>query len=162
MAQTSRFNFSPYAFEPGTAFPQLLVTNTRPMLAFDASTDETCQWTAIAPQGLTGGITVKAYYCMASATSGTVVMGAAIEAITDGDTTPDLDSASSFAAATLGTVAVPGTAGVMDVLSIAISNTDSIAAGDYFRVLFYRDADSASDGASGDCYLTMLEVTDGN
>lgn len=47
-----------------------LRVNARYVLAFDAGTDETCYWTDIAPQGLSGTITVIVHYIMASATTG--------------------------------------------------------------------------------------------
>lgn len=162
MAQTSRIVFTPNAAEfPATAFPQLLLINQRPALAFDAAADEICYWTGVAPQGLTGAIVVKLYYIMASAASGNVVLVAQIEAITDADAT-DLDAGTSFDSAnTSATTAVPGTAGYMDVISITCTNADSIAAGDYFRLAVWRDVDP-NDTATGDLYLLAVEFTDGN
>ena len=80
---------------PSSNFPQLTQINQRPVLAYDAATDESAYWTDIAPQGLTGTLTLIITYCMASATSGTVGLQAQIEAVSDGDTV-DLDSATSF------------------------------------------------------------------
>jgi len=166
MAQTSRFIFTPYSAEfAGTAFPQVNVTNDttfRPILVFDATVDETCYWTAIAPQGLTGNLVLKIYYIMASATSGDVIVRSAVEAVTDGDAT-NLDAGVSFdtvndSAAT----AVPGTAGYMDVISLTLANKDNIAAGDYFRVSLTRYATSGSDTAAGDMNVLSVEFTDGN
>ena len=66
----TRFVGLPHGAEfPSSNFPQLTQINQRPALAFDAATDETAYWTDVAPQGLTGTITVLIYYAMASATS---------------------------------------------------------------------------------------------
>lgn len=145
---------------PSSNFPQLTQINQRPVLAFDASTDETAYWTDIAPQGLTGTLTLLVWYAMASATSGNVILQASIEAVTDGDSL-DLDSATSFDTVNSSSAtAVPGTAGFPDVISITLTNADSIAAADYYRISVNRDADNASDTATGDLYLLGFELRD--
>lgn len=156
----SRFVFLPYAAEfPESNFPQYLLVNRRPALAFDASTNETCQWTAVAPQGITGAFTAYVYYIMASATSGDVDVDVSVEAISDGDAI-DLDAGDSFDTAnSTDNTTVPGTAGYMDVISVTLTNNDSLAAGDYFRLRLTRDA--ASDTATGDMYVLAVELRDG-
>ena len=108
----TRANLLPCAAEfPSSNFPQLLLSNRRPALAFDAATSETAYWTLIAPQGLTAPYSVTITYAMASATSGNVIFRAAVEAITDGDAT-DTDATTSFDTAnSSATTAVPATAG---------------------------------------------------
>jgi hypothetical protein len=158
----SRFVFTPYSAEyPTSNFPQILPVNARPVLAFDAATDETCYWTSIAPQGLTGTITVIISYIMASATSGAARWQAAIEAVSDGDST-DLDATTSFDTANSAGATVPGTVGHIDQVSITMTNADSIAAGDYFRLSLNRDADgtSGTDDATGDAYVLACELRD--
>jgi len=146
---------------PASNFPALVVVNRRPALAFDAATDETCYWTLVAPQGLTGTLTLVISYIMASATSGAVGFQAAVEAVTDGDAT-DLDAGTSFDTANSSSfVTVPGTAGYLDQVSITLTNADSIAAADYVRISLNRDADNASDTAAGDCYVLAVELRDG-
>lgn len=157
----TRFVGLPHSAEfPTSNFPQLTQINQRPVLAFDAATDETCYWSDVAPQGLTGTITLLIYYVMASATSGAVIFQAQIEAVTDGDAT-DLDATTSFDSVNnSATTTVPGTAGYIDVISITMTNADSLAAGDYYRIAVNRDANNASDTASGDCYLLAVELRD--
>lgn len=156
----TRFVGTPFSAEfPASNYPQLTLSNRRPVLGFDAATDETAYWTGIAPQGLTGTITVVITYAMASATSGNIYWQAALEAISDGDAT-DTDSATSFDTANSGNGAVPGTAGYIDQISITMTNADSIAAADYFRLSVNRDADNASDTATGDAYLLAVELRD--
>lgn len=160
----SRLLLTPYSAEfPDTNFAALLTVNSterRPVLAFDATTDEAAMWTAVVPQGFTGTVTAHVYYMMASATSGDVVWAVTVEAVTDGDTL-DLDAASGYGTVNTATAAtVPGTAGYLDVVSVTLSNLDSAAAGDYLRIKLTRDADNGSDTAAGDAYALCLELRD--
>lgn len=159
----TRAVFLPYSAEfPSTNFPQLTLSNRRPVLAFDASTDETAYWTGVAPQGLTGSITLVLTIAMASATSGTVGIQAQLEAITDADAT-DTDATTSFDSVNnSASTTVPGTAGYIKQISITMTNADSIAAADYFRLSINRDADGSAitDSATGDMYLLAAELRD--
>jgi hypothetical protein len=156
----TRAVFTPLSAEfPASNFPQLTISNRRPVLAFDAATDETAYWTGIAPQGITGAVTVVVTYAMASATTGNIYWQAQLEAITAADAT-DTDAATSFDTANSGNGAVPGTAGYIAQISITMTNADSIAAADYFRLSVNRDADNASDTATGDAYLLAVELRD--
>jgi len=159
----TRFVGTPFAAEfPATNFPQLLLSNRRPVLAFDAATDETAYWTFVAPQGLTGTLTLVLTIAMASATSGTVGIQAQLEAITDGDST-DTDATTSFDSVNNSTsTTVPGTAGYIKQISITLTNADSIAAADYVRLSVNRDADGSAvtDSATGDMYLLAAELRD--
>lgn len=158
----TRFVGTPLNAEfPATAFPQLIPINNRPVLAYDAAADENAHWASIAPQGLTGAITVVITYIMASATSGAVRFQAALEAITDNDST-DLDAADSFDTDNSNGETVPATAGFPSQLSITMTNADSLAAADYYRLRVRRDADgtSGTDDATGDCYVLAVELRD--
>lgn len=133
----------------------------RPYLAFDATTDESAEWTFVAPQGLTGAITVAIFYRMAAATTGAVRWEAILEAISDGDSV-DTDSASSFDSTNNNGATVPGTAGHIDVILITMTNADSIAAGDYCRLRINRDANgtTGTDDATGDAQFLAAELRD--
>lgn len=156
----TRFIGTPYSAEfPASNFPALTLSNRRPVLAFDAGTDETAYWSFIAPQGITGTITCVVTYAMASATTGAVYWQAALEAITAADAV-DTDATTSFDTANSGNGTVPATAGYMQQISITMTNADSIAAGDYVRLSVNRDADNASDTATGDAYLLAVEIRD--
>jgi hypothetical protein len=147
---------------PASNFPQLTQSNQRPVLAFDAATDETAYWTDVAPQGLTGTITLIVTIAMASATSGTVGIQAQLEAITDGDAT-DTDATTSFDTVNnSASTTVPATAGYIKQISITMTNADSIAAADYYRLSINRDADGSAitDSATGDMYLLAAELRD--
>lgn len=160
----TRFVGTPFSAEfPSSNFPQLTLSNRRPVLAFDAATDETAYWTDIAPQGLTGTITLVITYAMASATSGTVGFQGQIEAITDGDST-DTDATTSFDSVNNSTsTTVPATAGYIDQISITMTNADSLTAADYYRLSLNRDADGSAitDSATGDAYVLAVELRDG-
>jgi hypothetical protein len=157
---STRFVGGPLAAEfPASNYPQLTLSNRRPVLGFDASTDETAYWTFVAPQGFTGAVTLVLYYAMASATSGNIYWQGQLEAITPGDST-DTDATTSFDTANSGNGAVPATAGYMQAISITMTNADSIAAGDLVRLSVNRDADNASDTAAGDAYLFAVELRD--
>lgn len=148
---------------PSTNFPALMTihsTERRMVLAYDASTSETAMWTMIAPQGLTGTLTVVIKYVMASATTGGVAFDVAVEAVTDGDST-DLDAATSYDSVNGGSDAsVPGTAGYPGEISITLTNNDSMAAGDQVRISIARDIADGNDTATGDCYFTSAEFRD--
>lgn len=156
----SRFVFTPFSAEFGSSgFPELRMSNGRPVLAFDATTDETCYWTTVAPQGITGTMYLVVYYAMASATSNAVVFQAAVESITPGDAT-DTDATTSFDTANSNSGSVPATAGYLESITVTLTNADSMAAGDYVRFRLNRDADSGSDTATGDCYVFAVEFRD--
>jgi hypothetical protein len=155
-----RFVLLPGAAEfPASDFPQLQRINDRPVLAFDASTNETARWTAVIPAGWTGTVTAKIYYMMAAATAGDVDIDVAVEAVSDGDAL-DLDAASSFDTTnSTDNTTVPGTAGYMDVIAVTLTNADGAAAGDLVRFALTRDA--ASDTAAGDMYVLAVAIADG-
>lgn len=148
---------------PTSNFPQPLRINNRPVLAFDATTDETCYWTVFVPQGWTGTITAVISYMMASATSGAVGLQVQVEAFTDGDAV-DLDATTSFDTVNnSASTTVPGTAGHIDQISITLTNNDASAAADYIRFSLNRDADGSAitDDATGDLYFLGMEIRDG-
>lgn len=160
----TRLILNPFSAEfPASNFPQLLMVNRRPVLAFDAATDETAYWTAVAPQGVTGTWTAVLSLMLASATSGAVGFQVQVEAVTTADAT-DLDAATSFDTVNnSASTTVPATAGYLFQISITLSNMDSVAAADYLRFSVNRDADGSAitDSAAGDVYLLGVEIRDG-
>lgn len=158
----SRRTFLPWAAEFGASgFPQLVNAGPGPALAFDADTLEACYFTDIAPQDLTGALTLVVYYIMASATAGAVRFLAQVEAVTPGDAL-DLDAATSFDASNHNGGTVPGTAGYLGSISITLTNADGIAAGDYYKIVLARDAagTTGTDSATGDAYVLAVELRD--
>lgn len=112
-----------------------------------------------APTPLTTPLTLIVTYRMTSATANNVKFRAALEAITDGDST-DTDAASSFDTDNdTGDVTVPGTAGFIDQLSLTLTNNDSVAAGDLCRLRLTRLTPSGT-AASGDMEILAVELRD--
>jgi hypothetical protein len=104
-----------------------------------------------------GGVTVYLHYAMTSATADTVDWDVAWERI--GDQQLDIDADSFAAVNSVDNTTVPGTAGLVDVVSVAFTDgadMDSVAAGEYFRLKVTRDA--ASDDATGDAELLFVEL----
>lgn len=149
------------AHYPFTASPEFRYVFGRPVLAFDANTDESCAFTVHAPQGLTGTLTATLNLFMASATTGNVEFEVQVEAVSPGDTTPNMGTATSFDTVNNGSVSVPGTAGHFFQIAVTLTNKDDIQPGDYVRISVARDADDATnDTATGDCYFLSLSLRD--
>ncbi|MHC4346284.1 MAG: hypothetical protein ACYSUP_16535, partial [Planctomycetota bacterium] len=94
---------------------------------------------------------------MSSATSGTVDWDVAFERI--GDQQQDIDSDGFASAKSVDDTTVPGTSGLVDVVSVSFSDgseMDSIQASEGLRIKVTRDA--ASDDASGDAELLFVEL----
>lgn len=155
---TTRAGFTPFGAEfPASNFPALTTVNDRPVLAFDAATNETCYWTFVAPQGLTGTLSIIVHLFGNAAGTNSTYWQAALEAITPDDAV-DLDSTTSFDTDNTGNVAMPATQGHQTSVSITLTNADSIAAGDYVRLRLNRDADNGSDNFAADAYVTLVEL----
>lgn len=143
-----------------TSPPGLAFSNSIPKVLFDDTTPEAMYWQFRMPQNYASAPVFKLQYSMASATADDVDFEVSVMAVTDGDS-QDLD-AESYDTVNSGNKTVPGTAGYLDEISIALSNADSLAAGDYVRIKMERDADDATnDDATGDCevWATSLEYT---
>jgi hypothetical protein len=128
------------------------------VLDFDASTNESAVFQYIMPQAYSGGgVTVYIHYAMSSATTNTIDWDVAFERI--GDQQQDMDSDGFAAANSVDNTTVPGTSGLVDIVSVAFTDgadMDSVAAGEGFRLKVTRDA--ASDDATGDAELWGLEI----
>jgi len=160
MATTRKEFFPDGAHFPTANFPAQVVLasgGNRLTLAYDAAVDETAYWSMIAPQGVTGALSLKVHYCMASATTGAVYFQAQVEAITPADAT-DLDAGTSFDTANSGNGTVPATAGYEQVISITLTAKDNWTDGDLIRIALSRDADNASDTATGDALFLAAEL----
>lgn len=124
---------------------------------FDDSSVEQMVFVGRLPANFASALVAKIQYAMASANSGKVDKEVSVMAVTDGDA-QDLD-ADSYDTPNAGNETVPGTAGHMSEISIALTNADGAAAGDYLRIKLERDADDATDDtATGDCELRNFVV----
>jgi len=137
--------------------PGLEWFNSKIRLLFDDSTDEITHITFRMPENYASAPVLKAQYSMASATSGNVIIACQVMAVTDGDSAA-VDTDSYDTVNTSSATAVPGTAGYIDEISLTLTNADSLAAGDWIALKFSRDANNASDTATGDLELIALSL----
>ena len=119
---------------------------------FDASTDEHIYYQFLMPDNYASAPVVDVYYKAASSTADTVAFGAQMAAVTSADET-DLD-ANLLDSANGGTSTSPATAGWMDVVSITMTNADSVAANDFVILCVYRDI--SEDAAAGDLEVPLV------
>lgn len=146
---------------PAANIATLDLRNFHPVLDFDATTDEEAVWTNKLSSYDGGGITALVGYSMSSAEANDVVFQGALERI--GDQQLDVDGDSFAAFQSSGAVTVPGTSGLVDVLSITFTDgaqMDSVADEEQYRFKLRRDADSTSDtdNASGDAEVHFVEI----
>lgn len=143
---------------PGSNYATLDLRNAHPVLDFDASANESAVFTGVMPQSYDGGgVTVYLHYAMSSAVANTVDWDVAWEKI--GDQQLDIDGDSFAAVNSVDDTTVPGTSGLVDVVSVAFTDgvdMDSVAAGESFRLKVTRDA--VSDDATGDAELVAVEL----
>lgn len=154
--------FFPGDQEPlSTGFATPDVRNNHLVLDFDDTTDENAYFKDILRNYAGGGLTLNILCAMSTATSGNVVIQAAIERIQL--ETDDIDSDSFAALNGTGAVAVPGTSGYLKKFTITFTDgadMDSLANGEPYRLQIRRDADdtSATDSASGDMEFWGAEL----
>ena len=145
-------------YPPSSNYATFVVRNAHPAYNYDDTTQETRYFEGIVPSNYSGGdITVYIHFAAASATSGTGGWIIAFERIGDG--AQDMDSDGFAADQTVTAVTVPGTSGNVKISSLTVtagSATDSIAAGEKFRLKVSRDV--ANDTAVGDLQLTGVEL----
>jgi hypothetical protein len=105
-----------------------------------------------------GGITVSLHYALTSATTYDIRLDTSLERI--GDQQLDIDGDSFAAAQNTGDITVPGTSGLVDIVTTTHSNgaeMDSIAVGEGFRMKVLRVAVVGTD-AAGDLELRFVEI----
>lgn len=151
--------FGPKSNEPPLSnYATLDTRNEHLVLDFDPATNESAVFSLILPRLYAGGgMVVYLHYSMASATSGDIDWDVAFERV--GDQQQDVDSDSFAAVQSVDNTTVPGTSGLVDIVSIAFTDgaqMDSIAVGEKFRLKVTRDA--ASDTAGGDAELHAVEI----
>jgi len=155
----SLLQFVPQSNEPTSAnFATLDTRNLHPVLDFDDTTNEFAVFSGVMPQHYDGGgVTVFLHYALTAATTGNTDWDTAFERI--GDQQQDLDVDGFAAVNSVDNTTVPGTSGLVDIVSIAFTDgvdMDSVAAGEGFRIKINRDA--VSDTAIGDAELRFVEI----
>lgn len=155
----SLLQFHPYNNEPPSSnYATLDTRNLHPCLDFDASANVDAVFSAVMPQSYAGGgVTVYLHYAMSSAISGDVDWDVSFERI--GDQQLDIDGDSFADANSVDNTTVPGTTGLVDIVSVAFTDgadMDSVAAGESFRMKITRDA--VADTATGDGEIYKVEI----
>lgn len=128
-------------------------------LAFDAAADETTYWRIRMWRYGSGNITIDLDWYADTATSGNVVWGAAIAAITPDTDSQDVET-KAFATENTVTDSHLGTTGQrLHRAQITVSNLDSVAADDMVWLRIRRIGSNGSDTMSGDAILTNPHVS---
>lgn len=123
---------------------------------FDAAADEHLWWVFRMPTDYASGPVVKLQW-KANATANSCVWGTRLGAVTPADAdTPNEHATATAQTATTATNATE--ARRLVETSITITNTDSVAAGDWVALLVYRDADNASDTLAVDAELCAVSL----
>lgn len=151
--------FTALSVEPPAASAAALdVRNAEPHLAFDAAADEVAVFSGVLPDHYgAGGINVVLMWRAASATSGDVVWTVAVERQDDEGLDTDADS---FATAVSATATAPGTSGMLQYTTVALSNSqiDGLLKNERYRLKVTRDADNGSDTMTGDAELVHVYI----
>ena len=160
---TVTHHFSPFDAIPATSnYPTLdVVAGTNfpvPALDFDAATEETCYFYFTATAYGSGNLTLTVQWYADTASTNDVIWGAAIAVITPNTDSQDIET-KAFATAQTATDTHLGTTGQrLHSVDVTISNLDSIAAGDWVCLKFYRDADAGGDPLTGDASVVGLTL----
>jgi hypothetical protein len=146
-----------------TAFPQLVKANGTNIpvtgYAFDAATEEAVFFGFRAVRYGSGNLTVDVDWYADTATSGDVVWGAQLAAITPNSDTQDVETDALATANTFTDSHLATTGQRLHRAAITVSNLDSIAADDDVRLRVYRVAANGSDTMTGDAVLVRLAVS---
>ena len=125
-------------------------------LLFDAAAAEYCTFQFQMPVNYASALVAKPQFTMASATGGAVVLSFEAMAVTPADIADIVTD--SYDTPNTAIANVAGTAGHLAFTSVTLTNADSVAANDYFKVRVGRVAADGSDSALADCELVALNL----
>lgn len=145
-----------------TGFPQLVKANGTNLpvggYAFDAASEEAIFFDFRIYGYVSGDLSVDLDWYADTASSGDVVWGAQLAAITPDTDSQDVET-DGLASAITATDSHLGTVGQrLHRVTIALSNLDALADADDVRLRVYRAAASGSDTMAGDAILTRVMV----
>ena len=145
-------NYPQFKSVSGTNFP----VNS---LAFDASTEETCYFRGAAADYGSGDITVRIRWYADTGSSGDVVWGVSLAAITPNTDTQDIET-KAFATEQTVTDSHLGTTNQrLHEASLALSNLDSLADMDDITLRIARKAADGGDTMTGDALLVAVLIS---
>jgi hypothetical protein len=152
-----------FTFRAATAFPQLVRNDgtNYPVsgLAFDAASEEAAFVRFRARNYGSGNLTALINWYADSATSGDIIWGISLAAITPNTDSQDMET-KAFATEQTATDSHLGTVAQRSHdISLTISNLDSLAADDHVELKVVRKAAAAGDTMTGDGILTMLDIS---
>ncbi len=145
-----------------TAFPALDKVGTNfpvSSLRYDAGADEAAFWHLRAVRYGTGNLTVTIEWYADTVTTGDVVWGVQLAAITPNTDTQDVETKALATANTATDTHLGTTAQRLHTVDVTVSNLDSLALDDAVWIRIYRDADAAGDTLIGDVHLTLATVS---
>jgi hypothetical protein len=145
---------------PASNFATGNVRKERYVLEFDTTTEETAFFMAVMPAQYAGGnIKVAAVWMAKEATSGTIGWKVTFERL---NAEQDLDEEGFATAQTITATTVPAASGKPATTEVTCTagatGTDSVAAGDLFRLRVQRDV--TNDNAAGDAQLLAVFLTE--
>ena len=126
----------------------------RPYLLFDGTTDELCLWAFELPGDYASDPVIRVHYSMATATSGNIAIRTEVQAIADGE---DIDTDAWSTVEASADKAVPGTAGLSDIVTDALG-TPTLAPNDYIALRLGRE-NAAGTNAAGDMEVWAVSLT---
>lgn len=136
----------------GTSFPV-------PGLAFDATTQETCYLFFRAINYGSGNLTATVQWYADSATTGGVVWGGSLAAITPDSDTQDIETKAFATESTAADTHLGTTGQRLHSIDITLSNLDSIASGDWVCLRLRRAPADGSDTMTGDAIVVGLTLS---
>ncbi len=142
----------PALMKNGTNFPSV-------GLAYDAAAAEAAFWYIHATSYGSGNVTVNLHWYADTASSGDVIWGVQLAAITPNTDTQDVET-KSLATANTATDTHLGTTGQrLHEIDVTVSNLDSLTNNDALWLRIYRDAAAGGDTLTGDAILTSIVVS---
>ncbi len=150
-AQFLASTFPQLVHNNGTAFPVI-------GLAYDASTEEKGYWNFKASNYGSGNLTLVLRWYADTASSGDVMWGCKLAAITPDTDTQDVETKSLATQQTVTDSHLGTTAQRLHTCSITVSNLDSVAADDECWLEISRVAANGADTMTGDAILVDAEL----
>lgn len=132
------------------------IRNRIPYIGFSDAADQGCYWNDVMPDEFSGEDLIVAIQFMHVATSGNVVIAAAIERH---DSSTDIDTASFDTEETV-TTAVPATSGVIKtaLITLATGEFDGLVAGEQFNLRLRVLGTDGAHTASGNTQITSVRL----